>query len=288
MNKELHSFEVLCRAVRNRRLLDSFIDSRLNDFKKTIKYSAENGDEKKANKLWVLQTIFEVQNHYLTAFSLIKKEKYYKAWCSLEHGEISLSFLLNHYSSGGDDEFCIGFIGNQIESWQSLYPYKMFLSPEMLEKEIKCNICGTVATPFTYCEHKVGDLYQGKLCLREVSDLELLGLSLVENPVQKYSVAFLKNEKSGEDIDHYDYSTVRYVAERLNSPFEEWHPNWTKKMFARKDFNDLTREDMCPCNSKRPFGECCYNKQSILLPHLEVEFSKELPENLCHGLFVTK
>lgn len=285
---KLNSFEELCRAVKVRRPSDSFTKSRNKALKKAIEFYVKIDDEEKANKLWVLQTIFEVQNQYLSAFSLIKKKKYYQAWCALEHGEVSLHYLLCHYAHDKDDEYYIGFISNKIESWQSLYPYKVFLSPEILEKKIQCNICKSVISPFTYCEHKVGHLYQGKLCLREVSDLEFLGISLVENPVQKYSVPFLKDEESGKESDHYDYSTVGYVAERLNSPFEDWQPRWTKKMFGRNEFNNLSKEDMCPCNSKKPFGECCYDKQSILLPHLEVEFFKALPKELQHGLLKTK
>lgn len=286
-HQELSSFEALCKGIRIRRIINPFLKSRKKAFENAIKTHANQANEEIANKLWVLKTIFEVQNKYLSAFSLMKKGKYYKAWCALEYCEISLYYLYKHYTPDKNDEYLIKFIGEKIEQWQSLFPYKVFLSPEILEKKLNCNICNSVITPLSYCQHKVGHLYLGKLCLREIGDFEFLGLSLVENPVQKYSVPFTKDEITGKEVDHYDYSSVKYVADRLDSSFENWKPNWVKKMIKRSEFNNVLKESLCPCNSKKLFIECCYNKKLLLLPHLQVEFHKELPKHLSTGLLLT-
>ncbi|MES9901641.1 MAG: hypothetical protein ABW168_03030 [Sedimenticola sp.] len=282
------SFEQLCQSIRIRRLNKGFLKSREKAFKSAIEEHARKGQEDTANRLWVLKTIFEVQNHYLTAFNLIKKKKYYKAWCELEHCEVSIHFLSNHYNPTDYDKYLIGYISKNVESWQSLYPYKMFISPEILEKKIRCNICGMVLSPFSRCSHKVGDLYSGKMCVREVIDLDFLGISLVENPVQKYSVPFTKDEDSGEEMDHYDYSIVQYVAERLDNPFNNWQPRWTKKMHDRSNFNHVPKDNKCPCSSGKLFKDCCYENESILLPHLEVVFDEDLPVNQLQEVIITK
>ena len=173
-----NSFDTLCASIKIRRLSKSFLDSRAKAFESSIAKYARQGEEDDANRVWVLKTLFEVQNYYLKAFSLIKKKKYYQAWCDLEHCEVTLLFLLPHYKPTDEDKYLIDFINQKAQSWQSIFPYKMFLSPEILEKKIQCNICGKILSAFSRCNHKVGELYNGIMCIRNIVDLEFLGVSL--------------------------------------------------------------------------------------------------------------
>ena len=95
--------------------------------------------------------------------------------------------------------------------------------------DASCSICERRRSIRNPCGHLLGEIYNGELCLRHVKDLKLLEVSFVEKPVQKYSVPFNVDSKTGEQLDQYDYSLVRYVINGLREPFDEWDSNWTQK-----------------------------------------------------------
>ncbi len=246
---------------------------------KLIKKNAYKNDSL-ANELWVIKEIYQIQNHYLKAFSLLKSKEYYKAWCQLENCEISLFFLLKNYFVDKRDEFRIKFISETVKYWQGLFPYKIFGSPEMLEKAVECSICGKIMKPRNKCKHKIGYLYHGQLCLGKVTDMEFLGLSLVENPVQKYSVIFPTNQETGEQEDRLNYSPVNFVIDRLASPLDSWSYSKTFKRFTKAELSNYSLEKPCPCKSTKTYKECCYLKGFVDVPHLDVKFEKVPPKEL--------
>ena len=116
-----------------------------------------------------------------------------------------------------DRDVVFVFVGG--EQSGHLYPYAVFFSPEVLEVQKKCTIC--VVSIRHPCGHEPGEIYDGRLCLREVTSAAFIGVAMVTKPAQKYFVAFLKSE-SGEKRDHYKYDLVEFVMKRLEGPFEEW------------------------------------------------------------------
>jgi hypothetical protein len=103
-------------------------------------------DDVTAKKLWCFETALSAQEHYLQAFSMMKEGRFYDAWCRLEHAELDLRFLERHKGEWWNT-FELDFIQAAVERWQGLSPYKLFLSPELIEKEKKCSICGQVVAP---------------------------------------------------------------------------------------------------------------------------------------------
>jgi hypothetical protein len=169
-----------------------------------------------------------------------------------------------------------------IERWQELFPYRVFFSPEFLKKRVVCSVCRARVTPRSDCGHEKHQLYQGQQCYHIVEEVQLLSISMVENPVQRYSVAFL----SGPDgqVDHYDYGNLKFVVDRVGSAFHEWWLERTTRTILAEAVSHLMVEDPCPCLSGKAFGNCCGGASSITVPHLQVIFSvpppdKSLPEN---------
>lgn len=226
-------------------------------------------DENGAKFLWCLEQITEIQERYLNAFENLTSGNYYDAWCEFAKCELSLEFLRPH-SSIQDKKYYLSFIHKHLLQYQSLYPYKLFLSPEILELEKKCNICGRVVAIRNPCGHEVGEIYKGEMCCRIVTKCEFLGASFVESPVQKYSVPFSKDEKTGETVDHYDYSLLKYlVGKLLQPPFDCWDIKWTKRMHSHEKFAGVGRNDKCPCGSGVKYKKCCLNNEGVLMPHCE-------------------
>ena len=244
---------------------------------KEIKAGAvSNNDEEAAKNVWCLEQLLDIQNRYLEAYGLLKNAEHYKAWCKLEECEIKIEFLKPYFSV--DDEYFLYLIDKHIEQYQSLYPYKIFSSPEILINEQKCNICGQVVSIRNPCGHEIMKIYNGEMCIREITKPEFLGISLVESPVQKYSVLFPVDEKTGISVDHYNYSILDYLIKRLQSPFDSWEIKWTTKMHPHSRFPNLSRNDKCPCGSGKKYKKCCLDKPGILMPHCQIILSNPSSE----------
>lgn len=231
------------------------------------------GDEDRATRAWCLERTLEVQQGYLRAFALLKVERFYDAWCELERAEIRLHGLERHFQ-GSFAEFRIDFIQQHIGRWQEIFPYRLFFSPEMRIDEKRCSICKEVRRIRGGCGHRVGQVYGGEYCVLEVTKMEFLGSALVSSPVQKYSVPFVVDPKTGESADHYDYRAVRYVVERLDRPFDGWVPEWQERRRPHSHYSDVGRDDPCPCErTGLRYTECCLlNDDGVLYPHLEITF----------------
>jgi len=255
---------------------DSEIKTQLTRLKSDF---VKQGLEDKANEIWCIESILNIQTTYLKAFTQLKNQKYYEAWCSFEQVELALNFLAPHFDINSD-EYKLSFIEKHTKKYQSLYPYKIFMSPEILEKEKKCNICNRVVSIRRPCGHEVGNLYNGQMCCRIVTDMELLGIAMVETPLQKYSVPFLSDEKTGKSIDHYDYSLLKYLIKRITGPFEDWDYELTSKVYSHNHFSNVGRNEKCPCGSGRKYKKCCLNKEGVEMPHYKFILPKGFPPEL--------
>mgnify|MGYP001456406963 CR=1 FL=1 len=237
------------------------------------------GDSINSTLAWCLESTLEVQQKYLSAFSLLRGEEFYKAWCELERAEIRLHGLERHFLERWA-EFQLGFIREHVARWQAVYPYKLFFSPEMRIRKKRCNICKQVVGIRTNCGHRTGEIYDGEYCLREVSDMEFLGTALVSSPVQKYSVPFLVDPETGNSVDHYDYSAPKFVFAGLSGPFDPWNYEWQVRRRPHSHYRDVGRNDPCPCESGSKYKKCCLkHDEGVAFPHLEIIFESLAPDS---------
>ncbi|EEZ42456.1 nucleic acid-binding protein [Photobacterium damselae] len=229
----------------------------------------EGGLQEDAKELWILKTIYLAQNNYIDFISLLKKKKYYEAWCVLERCEINLKNLMKHIPNEYIEQLHVDFLVHQVPLWQEVYPYKIFASSEFLEKKIRCSECKQLITPRSSCSHLVGEVYNGKLCYRIIEDMEILGIAMVPNPVQKICVPFKKSE-NGEDVAHYNYQPLDMIVDGLPTLFYWWEINHTIDMQPRSNFDHMETNELCPCGSGRQFIICCSSKEFVLTPHKEI------------------
>lgn len=245
----------------------------LRDIKKR---AVAQGDQDTAKLMWCYEQILGIQDNFVAAFRLMKDEAYYDAWVLLERVEIALGALNRHFESR-DDEFKLEFIRKKLGQFQALFPYKLFLSPAFLYKEVACSICGSPISIRTSCGHRIGEIYDGEECVRLIKALELLEVSVVENPVQKYSVVFLTKagtDGGSPDDDHYDYSALQSAMILLREPFDEWDLQWTTRTYRHSSFRHVGRNESCPCGSGKKYKACCLPLPGVTLPHAQV-----LPSN---------
>jgi hypothetical protein len=235
------------------------------------------GDQRLAKTTWRLRQIHEVQETYIRAFREISTGKFFDGWCSLERVEIGLQFLEAHYSIAEGDGYGLGLIRSQTDQFQELFPYRVFFSPAWLVKERRCSICNSIISIRRRCDHETGQIYDGLMCCEVITAMEPLEISMVEDPVQKYSVPFFKDPRTGKQVDHYDYTLVSYVAKGLRNPFDSWSAVWTKARHPHDRFKHVAPNEPCPCQSDSTYGRCCLKESGVLRPHLRVEFALPPP-----------
>ena len=226
-----------------------------------------------AKEIWCLETTLEIQSNFLTAFSEMRQELYYEAWCTLEQAEIGVLSLRRHRKLS---DFCLSFIAAHVERFQGLFPYKLFFSPGFVVKERRCGLCNALITPRMGCDHRLGEIYDGVLCFHEIADAEIAEVSMVSNPVQKSCIGWVM-DSSGNRIE-YDHSIVRYVVERLQSPFHAWGFEWTKIRHPHSLFQGTAPSAPCPCESQRNYADCCLPEAGVMRPHCAVFFAVPPPE----------
>lgn len=235
------------------------------------KEAVVKGNEELANNCWREAEALKLNVLYIEAFAKLKGNKYRDAWNDLERCEIDSSCIEENSSEEYFASSRARFIKDKVEKMQSLYPYCVFASPGFTVGYYTCSICAHKIRPRSRCGHIKGKIYNGELCVHEAHDLEFREISLVTNPVQKYSV--VHNDET------LDFSLIDYLCDLLDNAFEEWDINWTKRSFPIDRFSNVEPSANCPCKSNKPFKECCINKDEVIIPHVDFVFSKNIPEN---------
>lgn len=247
--------------------LDQIIGEKIREEKKQ---AASVKDEDKANYCWCLYQIFLVQKNYTDAFWNMKAKRYEKAWLQLDRADIELSFLEEHYEKYFNQpvgvRFQLIYILNAIKRFQLLFPYKLFMSREMIIKEEKCSICGEIIRLRGGCKHKLGHLYNGEQCFYKVIDSEFLGMALVTDPFDRY--AYLKIEGQ-----NFNYKVIDFIMGNLQYPYELWNVEKTRR--ANPEYKNIERNSICPCGSGKKFKKCCMGTTNEMIDH----FIFDLPQN---------
>lgn len=222
----------------------------------TLKASAERNDR---NSLWSVESYAEIATEYITAIRTLRDGGHYEGWCALERVEIGLKTLIANPFEEAISRRARP-LAAKVALWQSLFPYRVFASPGFRYTDWKCSLCGKKSTPVSPCGHTPGKVYEGELCTRIITAVELLEISLVTNPVQKYSVM----SPSGGG---HNYSVVDFVLASVPSAFHPWGGLWTHKRHDHALFPDLTPASACPCESNLRYGECCQQEPGVRLRH---------------------
>jgi hypothetical protein len=228
-------------------------------------------DELAAKEAWCFEKALDIQELYIRAFSALQRGSFYDGWCLLEQVGISLGQVEAHAGRFWH-LFKLGFISVHVERWQSLFPYKVFFSPEIIEVEKRCSICNLIVRPRTGCTHRLREIYEGEMCFHIITKMQALGVGMVSNPVQKYSVAFISG-KNGESIDQYDYTPIKYALKISDSLFPDWTVKRSVRLQPHARFSHVGRNERCPCGQDKKYKKCCLLKAGVAQPHLEFRVS---------------
>jgi hypothetical protein len=140
-------------------------------------------------------------------------------------------------------------------------------------QESKCSICNSLFGLRSGCNHEIGEIYDGKMCLRIITRVKPLEISIVDNPVQKYSVLFINGG--------YNYGAIYYTIQRLASPWHSWTYEKVEATTGIPLYAGIGRNNLCPCGSGLKFKRCCINKMRThdhYQIHFEIQPPVELPD----------
>lgn len=208
-----------------------------------------NQDEPLANEAWCLIETYNIQKKYLDMFCDLKHGDYENAWQIMDDIDITIGYLRVNFGDG-INQYSLPLINNMIKNYEVVYPNYIFMSRESVIKEEKCSICGKVASLRGGCKHIPGKLYMGELCLREVTDLEIIGMALVKHPLDKYAIMKVEGQE-------YNYGILDELMKKIESPFIPWHVDQVER--KKPEYLHIGRNDRCPCGSGKKYKKCCIN-----------------------------
>lgn len=224
------------------------------------------GQDSAADLFWYLETFCEASEYFTKAIEAMSVGAFRFSWDLLERSEISLLFLSKNPICAQLEAQML-YLQERVLEFQKLFPYKLFISPEMVIGRHDCEICGDQMPPAGNCPHRTGRVYSGRLCVRTARDVQFLGVSLVTKPVQKYSVVFSGNDTS------VAYEPIRYVLKVLDDPYARWWLHETTARWPHAFFADVKDTDLCPCESGGLYASCCKTKEGVIMPHLSIELT---------------
>ena len=228
------------------------------------------GDEPLAKEIWCLEQVLKAHEAYVRGFAHCKLREFYAGWCAFEDTAVAVHHLKRHFRARRHD-FQLNFLEKHIDQFQRMFPYKLFFSTGMMVRERTCTICGAIKGLRTNCAHLKGEIYQGVMAAERISKFDLLEVSLVDDPVDKRCVAFRGN------VDDYNYVLVDYITGALVSPFDSWDVEETFRYERHEKFEDVGRNDKCPCGSGKKYKKCCSSATGVKFPHFELKFDVPPP-----------
>lgn len=227
--------------------------------------AAKAKNDSSANQIWRQCQLFGIWRDYIQTYHNLKAGRFYEAWCLIEQILIDCKFLLQNFP---EDSNSVEFVRKHLMNLQHLFPYRLFISTVLRIKKVVCSICETQISPWTKCGHIPGNIYNGEICVKTVTDCELLGADIVTDPEHKYSVLFCQDAEGGS-IDNYDYSLLKHLLQCWLTPFQDWSVTIEERYVTPPI--GLKDTDLCPCyRSIKTYGECCKNLPGILTYHYSI------------------
>lgn len=219
------------------------------------------GDQDLAKDIWCLEAILNAQLLFARAFQHLRFCEYYKAWCDLQDAEDWLGALSRHHPMS---DYGLEWLSQYVPQFQAIFPYRKFASIGYVIIEKRCGLCGAVLTPRSFCQHRLGEIYDGRMCFHAVTEWEANHVALVDDPLDKGCIIQLD----------YDFTLIQYLVDHLQSPYDAWRYQITTMRHPHSSFPSKDASDPCPCNSGMTYGECCASDPlGVLMQHVNFTFA---------------
>lgn len=234
-------------------------------FSDLMREAENSNNERLANAIFVVneyKRLFCLIGEY---YHLLDLREYEKSWDMLQNCFDTLRFV----SRFCKDLYDLPEIERNLKSYEELYPFKLFFSPEYIIAKSHCSLCGKSMQSLS-CPHRKGELYWGKRAVEVVDEIkELQAVSIVEHPDNKRLIVKDADDKRPpeEKFKLLDYFLDLGVSKTAI---------YDKKVYSVRNeiYKGVGRNEMCPCGSGKKYKNCCEKAFS------RIEISKVRPMKL--------
>lgn len=180
-----------------------------NELKELKKQFVERNLENEANLIYCIDNSLLAVQYELQMLVNIKEDKMREAWGNLVNAQVIYGTVVRNFPF--ELETTNGYV-ERLEAYEKLLFPKMFFSS--VGGIIKISNCSICKESYGKCNHIKGRLYNGELCVREISEMELEEVSLVEVPANKHCI-MLQTTINNKTVDimtlreHEEISTNR-------------------------------------------------------------------------------
>ena len=211
-------------------------------------FSKQNNDEQLANSTYVFKCYFLLFCHLMIYFDSLKKKMYTQSWNFLQDCIDDIR-LIGRFA---EERFDLTEILDLLLAYESLYPYRIFASPEIVIEKSNCSICGKSMQSLE-CDHIKGNLYWGKLATNRIEKIKsLLAISVVTHPEDKRCVL----ECCEESITEVEKFKILDEFLKLGIPYFQMFKINPQYKYIPKGYT-TNRNEKCPCGSGLKFKKCC-------------------------------
>lgn len=179
------------------------LDSYLRKLSTAKKEFSEQNYENDANLAYCLLTLAEIIQLELKMLVSLKEDRMAEAWDILITCEYNLGTVIRNYPF--DQDHLHNYLNRLNDYQKTLFPKMMFHSYGGIVKKSHCSIC---KLDYGNCDHFKGKLYNGELCCRNITEVDMHEMSIVENPADK-RCRTISIETDGEKID---FLTLRKIV----------------------------------------------------------------------------
>lgn len=171
-------------------------------FEEIIDISKVRNDELLANSSFVFKQYVSLFYSLCKYFTMLGEHDFELSWSKLQDC-LDIIYWVKKFTKS-DNLLDIGEIYSLLNCYESLYPYNVFISSEIIVKKSHCSICKKRESDLI-CPHIKGNLYWGELAINVIDDLEFKGFALVTNPLDKRCVVKMIKDKS------YNYNEFKLL-----------------------------------------------------------------------------
>jgi hypothetical protein len=228
-------------------------------------------DEYCANVAYILKTNISLIRNIAQFWELCENNEYPTAWTHLQNSLDLCETLLKFCDAETSESFIV--IHKYLSLIEKLFPYTVFCSTEIGDIVAKCSICGK-NTFDPECTHIAGNLYWGAVANNVVISLKSLdGIALVPNPADKRCIIHIDYDKESPEKSRFKH--VYSFIKKSKRPLSNLKFRKSEREIPRSKFTHELKQWPCPCGSGMLFEECCFDKDIIKVPHIEIFYDRE-------------
>lgn len=149
--------------------------------------------ENEANLIYCIENSILAVEYELQMLVNIKEDKMNEAWGNLVNAQVIYGTVIRNYPFESETSY----LGRLASYEKLLFPNLFFQSVGGIIKKSHCSICNEKSGK---CDHLKGKLYNGVLCSRIITEMELEEVSVVEIPANKHC-RVITIKKDGKEID---------------------------------------------------------------------------------------